>query len=137
MLSLRFLVAGLCLGCGQVASTPDAASDASLDAHGDAPLGAPCSSDDQCQGSLCLGFAGGYCSTHVAECDPGGSTSCGDAGDCRKTGATDVDGGAIGEFCLAYCATQADCREGYACCAAQEYALDASVCAPQALCRDM
>jgi len=126
-------------GCGQIAAAPDAAVDAAIDAHGDAPLGAPCTGDDQCQGALCLGFAGGYCSSNVGECDPGsGDAWCGDAGTCRKMGATDVDGGGIGEYCLAYCASQGDCRAGYACCHAQEYPTldDASVCAPQSLCND-
>jgi hypothetical protein len=122
------------VGCGQVMSST---SDASIDA---AALGAPCTKDDDCLGALCLGgpFTGGFCSSPVGECDPGSGTFwCGDGGACKKTGATDVDDGAVGEYCLGQCSTVSDCRAGYMCCPAQEYAsLDASVCAPASLCPD-
>jgi hypothetical protein len=134
--SLAFAVAVSVVGCGGRLGA-DAVADAA--AGGDGALGSPCTQDYDCAGSLCLGgpFAGGYCSATVVECDPGNvSEYCADAGACRKTGATDIDGGAIGEFCLAWCSTSSDCRAGYSCCPAEEYGnlADASVCAPTSLC---
>jgi hypothetical protein len=155
---LRLGVLLLAAGCGgsesEPTSTGDAqapidAGDATIDApqvivdagHGDGQLGAPCTTDNQCAGALCLGgaFSGGYCSSPVAECDPGSGTYwCGDGGECRKTGGVDIDGAAAGEFCLHGCHVQHDCRAGYACCAAGEYPQfdDAGVCAPPSFCPD-
>jgi hypothetical protein len=105
----------------------------------DGALGAPCTTDLECAGALCLGgaFTGGYCSAPVIECDPGGS-ACGDAGLCTKSGAVDVDGAAEAEFCLVTCQGQADCRQGYSCCYGATYAETAGlmVCVPPSLCPD-
>jgi hypothetical protein len=155
--TMRLGIALVAAGCGGSEATPSPSSDAqapmdggdaSVDAPGtidvatraEAGLGAPCATDDQCQGSLCLGgaFPGGYCSSPVGECDPGSGTAwCGDGGECRKLGGTDVDGAAAGEYCLQLCQAASDCRSGYACCQAQEYPEgDAEVCAPPSFCRD-
>jgi hypothetical protein len=106
---------------------------------GDAALGAPCTTDNQCSGALCLGgaFTGGYCSSSVPECDPGGA-ACGDAGLCTKAGGVDVDGAAQAEFCLMTCQGSSDCRQGYSCCYGATYAQQAGlmVCVPPSLCPD-
>ncbi len=108
-------------------------------AGGNGGLGAPCTSDNQCAGSLCLGgaFTGGYCSSVVAECDPGGA-ACSDGGMCTKSGGIDVDGAAQAEFCLSTCTGQGDCRQGYSCCYGATYSQMAGVmvCVPPSLCPD-
>ncbi len=108
-------------------------------AAGDGALGAPCATDDQCTGALCLGgaFTGGYCSSPVAECDPG-SAACSDGGLCTKSGGVDVDGGAQAEFCLVTCQGPGSCRQGYSCCYGATYAQMAGlmVCVPPSLCPD-
>ncbi len=127
----------------------EAATDASVEhdaggtitdaAVGDGALGAPCTTDDQCTGALCLGgaFTGGYCSSPVAECDPGGA-ACSDGGLCTKSGGVDVDGAAQAEFCLVTCQGPGGCRQGYSCCYGATYAQAAGlmVCVPPSLCPD-
>jgi hypothetical protein len=96
-------------------------------------LGAPCATDNQCTGTLCLGgaFTGGYCSSPVAECDPGGA-ACPEGGLCTKSGGVDVDGAALAEFCLITCQGSGECRQGYSCCYGATYAQMAGlmVCVP-------
>jgi hypothetical protein len=106
---------------------------------GDGALGAPCTTANQCTGTLCLGgaFTSGYCSSPVAECSPG-SNVCGDAGLCTKSGGVDVDGAAQAEFCLVTCQGPAECRQGYSCCYGATYAQTDGlmVCVPPSLCPD-
>lgn len=106
---------------------------------GDGASGAPCTGSDQCTGGLCLGgdFAGGYCSSPVAECNPGGG-ACGDGGLCTKSGGVDVDGAAVQEFCLVACTGPGQCRAGYSCCYGSTYAsmMGVTVCVPPSLCPD-
>lgn len=108
-------------------------------AAGDRGLGAPCAADNQCLGALCLGgaFTGGYCSSPVAECDPGGA-ACADGGICTKSGGIDVDGAAQAEFCLSICTGPSDCRQGYSCCYGATYSQMAGVmvCVPPSFCPD-
>jgi hypothetical protein len=80
---------------------------------------------------------GGYCSSPVAECDPGGG-GCPDGGECTKSGGVDIDGAALAEFCLLTCQGNGDCRAGYSCCFGATYAkfVDAMVCVPPSSCPD-
>ncbi|MBI5510202.1 MAG: S8 family serine peptidase [Deltaproteobacteria bacterium] len=69
------------------------------------PVGVICTQDFQCGiGGLCfgetMGFTGGYCSTTCTDACPGNAT-------CFSTG--------NGGYCLASCASIADCRAGYDC----------------------
>jgi hypothetical protein len=119
----------------------DGAADSAITDAGadDGALGAPCTVDNQCTGTLCLGgaFTGGYCSSPVAECSPG-ATVCGDAALCTKSGGVDVDGAAQAEFCLTTCQGPAECRQGYSCCYGATYAQTDGlmVCVPPSLCPD-
>jgi cysteine-rich repeat protein len=86
------------------ASPPDAAAP---DAVPRSPVGAPCTSDAECAGGLCLTdqltvpFPGGACSQPcTAAACPSGST-------CATLGAIDA--------CLPTCNSPNDCRAGYAC----------------------
>jgi hypothetical protein len=126
---------------GAVGADGGADSDGTITdaAAGDGALGAPCATDNQCTGALCLGgaFTGGYCSSPVAECDPGGA-ACADGGLCTKSGGVDVDGAAQAEFCLVTCQGPGGCRQGYSCCYGATYAQMAGlmVCVPPSLCPD-
>ena len=125
---------------GPVADSAGDSGAAVVDATpGDGAPGAPCTGDDQCTGSLCLGgaFAGGYCSSPVNECNPGGG-ACGDAGLCTKAGGVDVDGADVQEFCLVACTGAGQCRQGYSCCYGATYAnmMGVMVCVPPSLCPD-
>jgi hypothetical protein len=126
---------------GAVGADGGADSDGTITdaAAGDGVLGAPCATNNQCTGALCLGgaFAGGYCSSPVAECDSGGA-ACADGGLCTKSGAVDVDGAAQAEFCLVTCQGSGECRQGYSCCYGATYAQMAGlmVCVPPSLCPD-
>src|SRR5688572_21974501 len=67
-------------------------------------IGAPCSSDGDCESGLCLGdLPGGYCSQLC-----GGTEGCPRASSCvpQESGAS---------FCLEDCRDASGCRNGYAC----------------------
>ncbi len=126
-------------GAASVDGGTDAGENITDAAPGNGALGAPCTSDNQCTGALCLGgaFTGGYCSSPVAECDPGGA-ACGDGGICTKSGGVDVDGATRAEFCLDICTGPGGCRQGYSCCYGATYSQMAGlmVCVPPCLCPD-
>jgi hypothetical protein len=124
---------------GDSGGAPDSGTGIVDAAPGDGAPGAPCTGDNQCTGALCLGgaFTGGYCSSPVTECDPGGG-ACGTTGQCTKAGGVDVDGAAVQEFCLVACSGAGGCRQGYSCCFGATYAqmADAMVCVPPSMCPD-
>jgi hypothetical protein len=122
----------------------DARSDVSArdSSSGDAPIGAPCSSADQCLGypcltcggTVCLGapFSDGYCTVTIAECSaPGGVLDCPDGSICDNGVEAMVDGKpGGGDVCLARCGASVACRAGYSCCSVRGQ----MVCAPPTLC---
>ncbi|MCP4498404.1 MAG: S8 family serine peptidase [Deltaproteobacteria bacterium] len=69
-------------------------------------VGAQCSTNDECNGDICLGFAGGYCS---ADCL---NTACPTDSACFYGDETETSA-----YCLATCTSDSDCRvdEGYLC----------------------
>lgn len=95
-------------------ATPDAPP------AGGPKVGDPCTTADDCPAggtgtTVCLtdGFPGGYCAVmdcgdHSHDCpdDPGQTTTTTEGAKCVKTPAN---------FCAQLCASNADCREGYAC----------------------
>lgn len=77
------------------------------------PVGAPCSTDDQCQpggsgAAVCLtdGYQGGYCA--VADCAAHGH-------DCPGNGSSSQCVSTPANRCLKLCSLDVDCRSGYAC----------------------
>jgi hypothetical protein len=116
----------------------------------DASVGSPCARDFDCPvlcdddaqcGPLCLDqspFTGGYCSRAIGECPApsgldGGSAPCPPGAYCAN-GQPAVRGTG-GDYCLAECTTDAECRtaEAYKCCLGLTHA-NRSVCAPASLC---
>lgn len=80
--------------------------------------GAACASDADCDGT-CIAteqFPGGYCSSLGCTAD----TECGQSGVCVNVGDSNA--------CLASCADESDCREGYAC---QDDGAGGNICFPQ------
>jgi hypothetical protein len=91
-----------------------------------ADLGAPCSFRTPCEGGTCFrefdsGYPGGYCA--YAGCEVGTSGSCPGDGVCAPRGTRNV--------CLDACATDMDCRAGYACRPSNpDDAMSATACVP-------
>lgn len=135
---------------GDAAKTGDGASEAG-DGGGPSPeagVGAPCAVNSDCPvlcasgqcSALCLDeppFTGGYCSRSIGECPApspdAGSGPCPPGTFCAN-GQPAVDGTG-GDYCLAGCKTDGDCRtgQGYKCCPNLTHA-GRSVCAPASLC---
>jgi hypothetical protein len=117
-------------------------------AHGDAPIGAACTSSEQCagcpstlvgeggacvdlEGGTCLGgpFTGGYCTVVIAECsEPGGALYCPTGSICFNGAVQGVND--VQDYCLASCGDGGPCRSGYECCMVRGF----PVCAPPSAC---
>jgi hypothetical protein len=116
--------------------------------HGDAPIGASCTSSEQCagcpsptagEGGACISedggtcldgpFTGGYCTVSIAECsEPQGALWCPIGSICFTGGPGGINVG--GDYCLASCGDGGVCRAGYDCCMVRGY----PVCAPAIVC---
>ena len=121
-------------------ATGDASSDASSDASAGAP-GAPCTSNAECDSSLCIDTAAGQvcAQTCIETCEPGFACKVPPGGDATSyclprfvrlcdpclssnscaapgfSGAACVDRGPEGAFCGVACLTDKDCATGTAC----------------------
>ena len=90
-------------------------------AGGGGIVGGPCQSNSDCPeggpatgGGICIMQApGGYCSIKIAECSVGGQDPLCPAGSICANGTGLC--GTPGDFCLAACANDADCRPSYGC----------------------
>jgi hypothetical protein len=151
----------LAMGCGGTEVTETGSKDAgelhdghALEAapdrvvHGDAPIGAACTSSEQCagcssalvgeggacidlEGGTCLGgpFTGGYCTVRIAECsEPNGALYCPSGSICLNGGVEGVNNAE--DYCLESCGDGGPCRSGYRCCMVRGY----PVCAPPIAC---